>query len=99
MTLTEIDDIFKNYNGFNSVRVIEPPFINCQKKGVPCVESATAGPPGANSETFSNGIALKPTIDSQKIPEDYGAASGMEEYLYWKLLLMNPQPLVPPIVS
>ncbi|MBW0555448.1 hypothetical protein O181_095163 [Austropuccinia psidii MF-1] len=42
MAPTEIYDINKTYNGFNSVRVIEPPCINCWKKGVPCVESATA---------------------------------------------------------
>ncbi|MBW0506290.1 hypothetical protein O181_046005 [Austropuccinia psidii MF-1] len=42
MAPTEIWDINKAYNGFKSVRVIEPPFINCWKKGVPCVESATA---------------------------------------------------------
>ncbi|MBW0514771.1 hypothetical protein O181_054486 [Austropuccinia psidii MF-1] len=38
---TEIYDINKTYNGFKSVRVIDPPCINCQKKGVPCVESDT----------------------------------------------------------
>ncbi|MBW0548142.1 hypothetical protein O181_087857 [Austropuccinia psidii MF-1] len=42
MSPTEIWDINKTYNGFKSVRVIEPPCINCQKKGVPCVESANA---------------------------------------------------------
>ncbi|MBW0530931.1 hypothetical protein O181_070646 [Austropuccinia psidii MF-1] len=42
MAPTEIWDINTAYNGFKSVRVIEPPCINCQKKGVPCVESATA---------------------------------------------------------
>ncbi|MBW0584496.1 hypothetical protein O181_124211, partial [Austropuccinia psidii MF-1] len=42
MAPTVIWDINKTYNGFKSVRVIEPPCINCQKKGVPCVESATA---------------------------------------------------------
>ncbi|MBW0527153.1 hypothetical protein O181_066868 [Austropuccinia psidii MF-1] len=42
MAPTEIWDINKFYNGFKSVRVIEPPGINCWKKGVPCVESATA---------------------------------------------------------
>ncbi|MBW0528286.1 hypothetical protein O181_068001 [Austropuccinia psidii MF-1] len=42
MAPTEIYDINKTYDGFKSVRVIEPTFINCQKKGVPCVESATA---------------------------------------------------------
>ncbi|MBW0546284.1 hypothetical protein O181_085999 [Austropuccinia psidii MF-1] len=38
----EIYDINKTYHGFESVSVIEPPCINCQKKGVPCVESATS---------------------------------------------------------
>ncbi|MBW0510005.1 hypothetical protein O181_049720 [Austropuccinia psidii MF-1] len=42
MAPTEIYDINKTYDGFKSVRVIEPPCINCWKKGVPCVESATA---------------------------------------------------------
>ncbi|MBW0465812.1 hypothetical protein O181_005527 [Austropuccinia psidii MF-1] len=42
MPPTEIYDINKTYYGFQSVRVIEPPCINFQKKGVPCVESATA---------------------------------------------------------
>ncbi|MBW0581694.1 hypothetical protein O181_121409 [Austropuccinia psidii MF-1] len=42
MAPTEIWDINKTYNGFKSVRVIEPPCINCQRKGIPCVESATA---------------------------------------------------------
>ncbi|MBW0461368.1 hypothetical protein O181_001083 [Austropuccinia psidii MF-1] len=39
---TEIYDINKTYDGLKYVRFIEPPCINCQKKGVPCVESATA---------------------------------------------------------
>ncbi|MBW0534289.1 hypothetical protein O181_074004 [Austropuccinia psidii MF-1] len=42
MAPTEIYDINKNYDGLKSVRVIEPPCINCWKKSVPCVESATA---------------------------------------------------------
>ncbi|MBW0559774.1 hypothetical protein O181_099489 [Austropuccinia psidii MF-1] len=42
MAPTEIWDINKTYNGFKSVRVIELPCINCQKKGIPCGESATA---------------------------------------------------------
>ncbi|MBW0519432.1 hypothetical protein O181_059147 [Austropuccinia psidii MF-1] len=33
------------------------------------------GPPSANSETLGNKIALRPTIISQTIPEDYGSAS------------------------
>ncbi|MBW0463787.1 hypothetical protein O181_003502 [Austropuccinia psidii MF-1] len=35
-------DISKTYDGFEYARVIEPPCINCQKKGVPFVESATS---------------------------------------------------------
>ncbi|MBW0565879.1 hypothetical protein O181_105594 [Austropuccinia psidii MF-1] len=42
MAPTEIYDINKTYDGFKSVIVIESPCVNCQKKGVPCVESATA---------------------------------------------------------
>ncbi|MBW0520569.1 hypothetical protein O181_060284 [Austropuccinia psidii MF-1] len=42
MAPTNIYDINKNYDGFKSVRAIEPPCINCWKKGVPCVESSTA---------------------------------------------------------
>ncbi|MBW0569048.1 hypothetical protein O181_108763 [Austropuccinia psidii MF-1] len=42
MAPTEIYDINKAYDGFKSVRVIEPPCVNCQKKGFPCVDSATA---------------------------------------------------------
>ncbi|MBW0500618.1 hypothetical protein O181_040333 [Austropuccinia psidii MF-1] len=42
MAPTEIWDINETYNGFKSVRVIEPFCINCRKKGVPCVKSATA---------------------------------------------------------
>ncbi|MBW0477096.1 hypothetical protein O181_016811 [Austropuccinia psidii MF-1] len=42
MAPTDIYDINKAYDCFKSVRGIEPPCINCQKKGVPYVESATA---------------------------------------------------------
>ncbi|MBW0487695.1 hypothetical protein O181_027410 [Austropuccinia psidii MF-1] len=42
MAPKEIYDINKTYDGFESVKFVEPPCINCQKKGVPCVESATA---------------------------------------------------------
>ncbi|MBW0551889.1 hypothetical protein O181_091604 [Austropuccinia psidii MF-1] len=42
MAPTEIYDVNKTYNGFKSVRVIEPPCIVFWKKGVPCAESATA---------------------------------------------------------
>ncbi|MBW0579317.1 hypothetical protein O181_119032 [Austropuccinia psidii MF-1] len=41
MALTEIYDITRNYNGCKSVRVIEPPCTNCQRKGIPSVESST----------------------------------------------------------
>ncbi|MBW0478256.1 hypothetical protein O181_017971 [Austropuccinia psidii MF-1] len=42
MAPREIYDINKTSDGFKSVRAIEPLCINCQKKAVPCVESATA---------------------------------------------------------
>ncbi|MBW0491674.1 hypothetical protein O181_031389 [Austropuccinia psidii MF-1] len=42
MAPTDIWDINETYNGFKSVRVIEPPCINCRKKRVACVESATS---------------------------------------------------------
>ncbi|MBW0510876.1 hypothetical protein O181_050591 [Austropuccinia psidii MF-1] len=42
MAPTEIYDINKTYDGFKSVAVIAQPCINCQKKQVPHVESATA---------------------------------------------------------
>ncbi|MBW0488567.1 hypothetical protein O181_028282 [Austropuccinia psidii MF-1] len=42
MAPTEIWDINKTYNSFKSVRVTKPTCINCQKKGVLCVKSATA---------------------------------------------------------
>ncbi|MBW0473411.1 hypothetical protein O181_013126 [Austropuccinia psidii MF-1] len=45
MAPTEIYDINKTYDGLKSVKVIEPPCINCQRKGVPCVESATSRSP------------------------------------------------------
>ncbi|MBW0568729.1 hypothetical protein O181_108444 [Austropuccinia psidii MF-1] len=48
MAPTEIWDINKTYDGFKSVRVIEQPCINCQRKGIPCVESATASSSWAN---------------------------------------------------
>ncbi|MBW0593983.1 hypothetical protein O181_133698, partial [Austropuccinia psidii MF-1] len=41
IALTEIWDINNTYNGFKSVRGVEPPCINFQRKGIPCVESAT----------------------------------------------------------
>ncbi|MBW0591366.1 hypothetical protein O181_131081 [Austropuccinia psidii MF-1] len=42
MAPTGIYDINKTNYGLKYVRAIETPCINCQKKGVPCVESATA---------------------------------------------------------
>ncbi|MBW0467282.1 hypothetical protein O181_006997 [Austropuccinia psidii MF-1] len=42
MAPTKIYDINKTYDSFKSVRFIEPPCITFQKKGVPCVESATS---------------------------------------------------------
>ncbi|MBW0569467.1 hypothetical protein O181_109182 [Austropuccinia psidii MF-1] len=42
MVPTKIWDINKAYNGFKSLRVIEPPCTNSKRKWIPCVESATA---------------------------------------------------------
>ncbi|MBW0564877.1 hypothetical protein O181_104592 [Austropuccinia psidii MF-1] len=42
MAPTEIWDINKTHDGFKYFRGIEPPCINCWKKGVPCVESAAS---------------------------------------------------------
>ncbi|MBW0589124.1 hypothetical protein O181_128839 [Austropuccinia psidii MF-1] len=42
MAPTEIWDINRTYNGFKYGRVIEPPCVNCERKGIPCVESATS---------------------------------------------------------
>ncbi|MBW0526555.1 hypothetical protein O181_066270 [Austropuccinia psidii MF-1] len=42
MAPAEIYDITQNYNGFKCGRVIEPPCTNCQRKGIPCVESVTS---------------------------------------------------------
>ncbi|MBW0466193.1 hypothetical protein O181_005908 [Austropuccinia psidii MF-1] len=55
------------------------------------------GPLGSNSETLEKETSLWSAIDSQKIPDDFGAASRRVEELDWKLLLMNPQPLIPPL--
>ncbi|MBW0482154.1 hypothetical protein O181_021869 [Austropuccinia psidii MF-1] len=41
MAPKEIYDINKIYHGFKYVRVIEPASINCQRTGVPCIESTT----------------------------------------------------------
>ncbi|MBW0484403.1 hypothetical protein O181_024118 [Austropuccinia psidii MF-1] len=97
MAPTEIYDINKPYDGFEAVRVTEPPCINFQKKGFLVLNLLLLGPTGANSATLGKEIALRPTIDFQTIPEDYGAASTRVEDLDWKLLLMNLQPLIPPL--
>ncbi|MBW0480904.1 hypothetical protein O181_020619 [Austropuccinia psidii MF-1] len=57
------------------------------------------GPQGANSAALGKESSLRPTIGSQKIPEDYGEASIRVEALNGKLLLMNLQPLMPPLAT
>ncbi|MBW0513348.1 hypothetical protein O181_053063 [Austropuccinia psidii MF-1] len=105
MTPTEIYDINKAHNGFKSVRVIEPPWINCWKKGFLVFNFLLLGPllllgpPGSNSATLGKEIAVRSTINSQTIPEDYAAASRRVEDLGWKLLLMNLQLLMPPLAT
>ncbi|MBW0512830.1 hypothetical protein O181_052545 [Austropuccinia psidii MF-1] len=51
------------------------------------------------SLTLGKEIAHRPTIISQTVPEDYGAASRRVEDLGRKLLLMNLQLLIPPLVT
>ncbi|MBW0569064.1 hypothetical protein O181_108779 [Austropuccinia psidii MF-1] len=103
MAPTEIYEINKTYDGFKSVRVIEPPCVDCQKKGVPCVESATAR---STRCQFCNLGKRNFSQANHRLPDNprrlwrsikKGGKSG------WKLLLMNPQPLMllvaTPIVS
>ncbi|MBW0562162.1 hypothetical protein O181_101877 [Austropuccinia psidii MF-1] len=99
MAPTETWEINQNYNGFESVRVIEPPCINFWKKGVPCVEFATARSTRCQFCNLGKRNFSQPTIISQKIPEGYGAASRRVEDLGWKLLLMNLQLLMPPLAT
>ncbi|MBW0539641.1 hypothetical protein O181_079356 [Austropuccinia psidii MF-1] len=99
MAPTEIGDINKTYNGLKSAIVIEPPCINCWKKGFLVLNMLLLGPPGANSVIMGKEIPLRPNIISKTIPEDYGGASRSVEDLGWKLLLMNLQLLIPPLAT
>ncbi|MBW0510875.1 hypothetical protein O181_050590 [Austropuccinia psidii MF-1] len=99
MAPTEIYDIKKTYDGFKSVRVIEPPCINCQKKGVPCVESATARSTrcqlcNIGKRNFSQA--------SHRFPDNprrlWSSIKRVEDF-DWKLLLINLQPLMPPLAT
>ncbi|MBW0548808.1 hypothetical protein O181_088523, partial [Austropuccinia psidii MF-1] len=67
MAPTEIHEINKTYDGFKSVRVIEQPCINCQKKGVPCVESATTG---STRCQFCNLGKRNFSQDSHRLPDN-----------------------------
>ncbi|MBW0569782.1 hypothetical protein O181_109497 [Austropuccinia psidii MF-1] len=99
MAPTEIWDIKKTYNGFKSVRVIEPPCNNCQKKGVPCVESATARSTRCQFCNLGKRNCSQDNHNFQTIPEEYGAAPRRVEDLGWNLLLMNLQLLMPPLAT
>ncbi|MBW0516944.1 hypothetical protein O181_056659, partial [Austropuccinia psidii MF-1] len=68
-------------------------------KGFLVLNLLLLGPPGVNSAILEKEIVLKPTIAFLAIPEDYEAASRRVEDLDWKLLLMNPPPLIPPLVT
>ncbi|MBW0501818.1 hypothetical protein O181_041533 [Austropuccinia psidii MF-1] len=84
MAPTEIYDIARNYNGFKSVRFIEPPCTNCQRKGIPRVESATAR--STRCQFFNLG-KINCSQDSYSFPENprrlwrsikKGGKSGLE---------------------
>ncbi|MBW0477249.1 hypothetical protein O181_016964 [Austropuccinia psidii MF-1] len=62
MAPTGIHDINKTYYGFKSVRVIEPPCINCQKKGVACVKYASSRSTRCQFCNLGKKTALRPTI-------------------------------------
>ncbi|MBW0466170.1 hypothetical protein O181_005885 [Austropuccinia psidii MF-1] len=68
-----------------------------RRRGFLVLNLLLLGPPGANFETLKNKTALRPTIGSQTIPEDYEEPSRRVEDFDWKLLLMNPPPLMPPL--
>ncbi|MBW0474128.1 hypothetical protein O181_013843 [Austropuccinia psidii MF-1] len=99
MARTEIYDINKTYNGFKSSRLIELPASIVGRRGFLVLNLLLLGPPGSNSVTLGKEIALRTTIISQTIPEDFGAASRRVEDLGWKLLLMNLQLLMPPLAT
>ncbi|MBW0510187.1 hypothetical protein O181_049902 [Austropuccinia psidii MF-1] len=79
--------------------VLRHPESIVRRRGFLVFNLLLLGPPGSNSETLEKEIALRPTIDSQTIPQEYGAESRRVEDLGWKLLLMNPQPLIPPLAT
>ncbi|MBW0476824.1 hypothetical protein O181_016539 [Austropuccinia psidii MF-1] len=99
MAPTEIYDINKTYDCYKSVRGIEPPASIVRIRGLLVLNLLLLGPPVSNFETLGKEIALRPTIDSQTIQEDYGESSRGAEYLDWKLLLMNLQLLMPPLTT
>ncbi|MBW0593445.1 hypothetical protein O181_133160 [Austropuccinia psidii MF-1] len=68
-------------------------------KGFLVLNLLLLGAPGVNSAILEKEIVLKPAIAFLTIPGDYGAASRRVEDLDWKLLLMKPPPLIPPLVT
>ncbi|MBW0493785.1 hypothetical protein O181_033500 [Austropuccinia psidii MF-1] len=99
MAPTEIYEINKTYDGFKSVRVIEPPCINFQKKVVPCVESATAR---STRCQFCNLGKKNCSQASHRFSDNPGRLWRIikkVEDLEWKLLMMNLQPMMPPLAT
>ncbi|MBW0478926.1 hypothetical protein O181_018641 [Austropuccinia psidii MF-1] len=83
----------------NLLELLNHPASIVGRRGFLVFNLLLLGPPDANSGTLGKEISLRPTIISQTIPEDYGASSRRVEDLGWKLLLMKPQLLMPPMAT
>ncbi|MBW0577345.1 hypothetical protein O181_117060 [Austropuccinia psidii MF-1] len=97
MALQRFLTLIKPIMVLNLLELLNHPESIVGRRGFLVLNLLLLGPPAANSATLVREIALRPTIVSQKIPEDYGEASRTVEDLGWKLLLMPP--LATPIVS
>ncbi|MBW0541507.1 hypothetical protein O181_081222 [Austropuccinia psidii MF-1] len=95
----ELYEIKKTYNLLKSARVISQPASIVRRMKFLVLNLLLLGPTGSNYETLEKEAALWTTIDSKNIPEDYRVASRRVEYLDWKLVLMNPQPLMPLLIA
>ncbi|MBW0517038.1 hypothetical protein O181_056753 [Austropuccinia psidii MF-1] len=93
MAPTETWDINQTYNGLKSVRVIELPCINCWKKGVPCVESATARSTRFQLCNLGKRNCSQDNHNFPYNPRRLWSSIKMVEDLGWKLFLMNLWPL------
>ncbi|MBW0582925.1 hypothetical protein O181_122640 [Austropuccinia psidii MF-1] len=63
----------------NLLELLNHPASIVGKRGFLVLNLLLLGPPGANYVTLEKEIVLRPTIISQKIQEDYGAASRRVE--------------------